>query len=155
MLRKSVYYCDINLVFFLDLEETVDKASVQRDEQEPAPEEAFDLQKYVDKLKEEIAAWHDVSNERKDEHHKLAKKKAEIKKSGQEADLNLLTEDERKFIDDRPNLDHLMSSGKDLLDLSVKIVQLNQHYIRRYDYLQSLIERRINEAKEKIISLID
>lgn len=124
-----------------------------RDSQTAA--ETFDLQAYVDKLKEEISDWRDVIKERQNEYKKLMKKKSKLKKKGQEVDLNLLSADERKFFENRPNLDLLMSNTRELMDMTVKTVVLHQHYIQRYEYLQSLCERKMNEAKEKLISMID
>ncbi|XP_051158643.1 uncharacterized protein LOC127280004 [Leptopilina boulardi] len=151
--RRSILFTDVNSVSE-DLEETkIEKSSISPVKQNA--EETFDLQAYNDKLKEEIAAWHDVMKERQNEYKKLMKKRAEVKKNGQEVDLTLLSEDERKFFESRPNLDLLMSNVKELMDVTMQNVILNQHCSQRYEYLQFLLEEKMNEAKKKIISMID
>ncbi|XP_043463677.1 uncharacterized protein LOC122499406 [Leptopilina heterotoma] len=156
--RRSILFTGENNVSEgLDETKIDDNSSAPKENNQDAQNvaEAFDLQAYVDKLKVEISDWRDVIKERQEEYKKLMKKKSKLKKKGQEVDLNLLSADERKFFDNRPNLDLLMNNTKELMDMTVKTVILNQHYVQRYEYLQSLCEQKMNEAKEKLISMID
>ncbi|XP_033226918.1 uncharacterized protein LOC117179345 [Belonocnema kinseyi] len=118
-------------------------------------EESFDLRAYIDSLKREKQDWHEVLQERRTRYRNLLKKKAMIEKNGQEVDLSLFTESERNFIEARPNYEDIVKSSKSLVDMAVRVTILNQHCTRLHATFYEKMDKKIKEAKAKIISMVD
>lgn len=152
----------ILIIFFSETDETITTNVIY-----PAPtseecqkvdeetEESFDLRAYIDNLKREKQDWHEVLQERRTQYRNLLKKKAMVEKNGQEVDLSLFTESERNFIEARPNYENIVKSGQSLVDMAVKVTILNQHCTRLHERFYEKMDKKIKEARTKIISMVD
>ncbi|XP_015596974.1 uncharacterized protein LOC107268571 [Cephus cinctus] len=118
-------------------------------------EEAFNLQEYIQSLKQERKLWQEKLSSRKRQRKDLTKQKDNILRSGQDLDLNVLSESERSFLLARPNYEHICSNGIKLSDVTDKVVMLNKCVHRLNNIFIQMMEDKVKDVTITIIRETD
>lgn len=88
--------------------------------------ETFNLEEYIEKLRQERKNWQQEYKDRRTQRKNLLKQKESLEEQGQIIDINALTEHERNFLLTRPNYEHICKNSQKLLDTAIKLSTLGE-----------------------------
>lgn len=129
-------------------------ASNKNEEDTQTGAETFDLEEYIEKLKQERKDWLQEYKKRKIQRKNLTKQKAIAESQGQLLDVNILTEFERAFIKARPNYEYICKNSQKLSDVALKISTLSQLVHKLNQRFMEKMENNISRASRDIIEML-
>ncbi|XP_032672828.1 uncharacterized protein LOC116844852 [Odontomachus brunneus] len=159
--RRSSIFCRQNITFNQqenDNKITTNKTELASNEYEEDTQtgvESFDLEKYIEKLKQERKDWQQEYKKRKSQRKNLTKQKAIAESQGQLLDLNILTKSERAFIRARPNYEYICKNSQKLSDVALKISTLSQVVNKLNQRFMEKMENNISRASRDIIEMLE
>lgn len=115
--------------------------------------EAFNLKKYIEKLREERKNWQKEYKSRKTQRKNLAKQKTNLERQGQAFDISILTESDRAFFLTRPNYELICQNSQKTLDTALKISILGQHIQKLNQKFMEKMENSISTVTKNVIKL--
>ncbi|XP_014476712.1 PREDICTED: uncharacterized protein LOC106745533 [Dinoponera quadriceps] len=118
-----------------------------------ADAETFNLEKYIEKLKQERKDWLQEYRNRRIQRKNLTKQKAIVEKQRQLLDMNILTDSERAFVKARPNYEYICNNSRKLPDLALRISMLSQLVCKLDKRFMEKMESNISRATKKLIEM--
>ncbi|XP_076673677.1 uncharacterized protein LOC143371912 [Andrena cerasifolii] len=122
---------------------------------EASQEEAFNLEEYINGLRNEREEWIGTFRRRKAEQKSLTKHKLRLESEGQPLDVNILSDSERTFVIARPDYQNICKSNKRLSERTLRVSVLNQmtNALNQRFILQ--MEKRLGKVTKKVIQTSD
>lgn len=118
-------------------------------------EEAFNLEEYINGLRNEREEWIRTFKRRKAEQKSLTKHKLRLESEGQPLDVNILPDSERTFVIARPDYQHICKSNKRLSERTLRVSVLNQMANVLNQRFIFQMEKRLGKVTEKVIQTSD
>ena len=122
---------------------------------EALQEDAFNLEEYINGLKNEREEWIRTLRRRKAEQKSLTKHKLRLESEGQPLDLNILPDSEKTFVIARPDYQHICKSNKRLSETTLRVSVLNRMANALNQRFIFQMEKRLGKVTEKVIRTSD
>ncbi|XP_020300084.1 uncharacterized protein LOC109863861 [Pseudomyrmex gracilis] len=113
----------------------------------------FNLEEYIERLREERKNWQREYKDRRTQRKNLLKQKASLEGQGQIIDINALTERERNFLLTRPNYEHICKNSQKLLDTAIKLSTLGELVNTMHIRFMKKMENNILATTKSIIKM--
>ncbi|XP_035722166.1 uncharacterized protein LOC118441622 [Vespa mandarinia] len=115
--------------------------------------ENFDLQKYINDLRQERKLWQSTLKERKSKRRILSKQKSVLEEQGQNLDTKALSDSERSFLSASPNYEYICENSQKLSDMALKIILLNELVFKLNERFMLRMKEKLNKTTKKIIEM--
>ncbi|KAF7989432.1 hypothetical protein HCN44_008106 [Aphidius gifuensis] len=125
---------------------------VSNENNETTNEQTFDIIEYIQKLKNEREIWTKTLRERKSKFRRIDKK-IRNHMNNTNLDLSILSDEQKKYIQSKPNYEKISSNINNLIDVAVKETIINETINHLKKNLDEQIKRDINLYTKKIILL--
>ena len=122
---------------------------------EALQEEAFNLEEYINGLKNEREEWIRTFRKRKADQKSLTKHKLRLESEGQPSDMNILLDSERTFVIARPDYQHVCKSNRRLSERTLRVSVLNRMANALNQRFIFQMEKRLGKVTEKVIQTSD
>ncbi|XP_014601667.1 PREDICTED: uncharacterized protein LOC106785573 [Polistes canadensis] len=115
--------------------------------------ESFNLQEYINDLKQERKLWQLKLKERKSKRRILTKQKSALENLGQNLDYKALSDSERSFLLAKPNYDYIYENSQKLSNRSLKVILLNELMFKLNDKFIIRMQEKLDKITKKIIEI--
>lgn len=115
--------------------------------------ENFDLQKYINDLRQERKLWQSTLKERKSKRRVLSKQKSVLVEQGQNFDSKALSVSERNFLSASPNYEYIYENNQKLSDMALKITLLNELVFKLNERFMVRMKEKLDKTTKKVIAM--
>ncbi|KAI4501180.1 hypothetical protein M0802_003553 [Mischocyttarus mexicanus] len=116
-------------------------------------EESFNLQEYINDLKQERKLWQLKLKERKSKRRVLTKQKSALENLGQNLDYKALSDSERSFLSANPNYEYIYENSQKLSKTTLKVILLNELISKLNNRFMIRMKEKLDKTTKKIIEI--